>query len=258
MSQPNQPVHVQEKTPKPQGLLAKNVQSWLLIGLAFLMVAIMWLTGGKKPPVPAKSASSVAPVQAPFEVNETKIAEMQNRIQDLQRQQLLAQTALAQQTRQLGAVAHDLPQSQQSGADGTGEQRSQEDPIQAERKRRAYVSLFSSNVALSYRKPPGSAPAAATETPLAVPAPLPSNPDTSQIAQLLKEMQPNSGSLVPPRNDSAETIKDRKEETKNPAAVSAGSANAAAGKNYLLVEGTILETVLINRLDRGFAGPVQC
>jgi len=212
MSQPNQPVHVQEKTPKPQGLLPKNVQSWLLIGLAFLMVAIMWLTGGKKPQTPAKTASSAATAQAPFEVNETKIAEMQNRIQDLQRQQLLAQTALAQQTRQLGAVTHE---AQQSSADGTGEQRSQEDPIQAERKRRAYVSLFSSNVALSYRKPPANAPAAATETTLAVPAPLPSNPDTSQIAQLLKEMQPNSGSLVPPRNDSAEAIKDRKEETKN-------------------------------------------
>src|SRR6266436_495777 len=111
MSQPNQPVHVQEKASKPQGLLPKNVQSWLLIGLAFLMVAIMWLTGGKKLPVPAKSASSIAPVQAPLEVNETKIAEMQNRIQDLQRQQLLAQTALAQQTRQLGAAAHDSPQS---------------------------------------------------------------------------------------------------------------------------------------------------
>ena len=43
-----QPAEVQEKAPKPQGLLPKNVQSWLLIGLAFLMVVIMWLTGGKK------------------------------------------------------------------------------------------------------------------------------------------------------------------------------------------------------------------
>src|SRR5947207_3932224 len=178
MSQPNQPVHVQEKTPKPQGLLPKNVQSWLLIGLAFLMVAIMWLTGGKKPQTPGKAASSAVTAQAPLEVNETKIAEMQNRIQDLQRQQLLAQTALAQQTRQLGAVAHDSLRSQQSGAAGTGEQPPEEDPIQAEPKRRAYVSLSSSNVALSYRKPPANAPAAA----LAVPAPLPSNPDTSQLA----------------------------------------------------------------------------
>jgi len=257
MNQPTQPTHVQEKAPKPQGLLPKNIQSWLLIGLAFLMVAIMWLTGGKKPQTSAKAASSAATEQAPLEVNETKIAEMQNRIQDLQRQQLVAQTALAQQTRQLGA-AHDSPQSQQSGAGGTGEQRPEEDPIQAERKRRAYVSLFSSNVALSYRKPPANPPTAPTETPLPVPGPLPSSPDAWQIAQLLKDMPPNSISPLPPRNDSAEAIKDRKEETKNPAAVSAGSANAAAGKTYVLFEGTILETVLINRLDGGFAGPVEC
>ncbi len=40
--------------------------------------------------------------------------------------------------------------------------------------------------------------------------------------------------------------------------MSASSANAAAGKTYVLFEGTILETVLINRLDGGFAGPVEC
>jgi len=258
MNQPTQPAHIQEKEPKPQGLLPKNVQSWFLIGLAFLMVAIMWLTGGKKPLTPAKAASLSTPAQAPLEVNETKIAEMQNRIQNLQREQLLAQTALAQQTRQLGIPPHDSTESQQPAVGGNGEQRQQEDPIQAERKRRAYVSLFASNVALSYRKSPANPQTSLSEAPAAVPAPLPSGPDTSQVAQLLKEMQFNSSSAVPARNDSAETSYDRKEEAKNPAAVPAASANAAAGKTYVLFEGTILETVLINRLNGGFAGPVEC
>lgn len=249
MTQPTQPVQVQEKAPKPQGLLPKNVQSWLLIGVAFLMVAIMWLTGGKKPQTPTKAASSAAPVQAPLEVNESKIAEMQNRIQDLQRQQLLAQTALAQQTRSLGVAAHDAAEPPQAGPVGSSEQRQEEDPIQAERKRRAYVSLFASNVALSYRKTPPSSTAPATETPIAA-TPPPSVPDALQLPQLF--------SPAPVRNDSAETTHDRKEEIKNPAAVQVGSANAAAGKTYVLFEGTILETVLINRLDGGFAGPVEC
>jgi type IV secretory pathway VirB10-like protein len=264
MNQPNQPSEVQEKAPKPKGLVPKNVQSWLYMGLAFSMVAIMWLTGGKKPPTPAKAAPSGVPVEAPLEVNETKIAEMQNRIQDLQRQQLVAQTALAQQTRQLGAATHDS-QSQQPGAGGAGERRAEEDPIQAERKRRNYVSLFASNVALSYRKPPASASSPATENPLAGPASVPSGLDAVQIAQLLKETQPYSTSpvagtpsLPPTQTASAETTKDRKEETKRPAAASADADNAAAGKKYVLFEGTILETVLINRLDGGFAGPVAC
>src|SRR5260221_10765824 len=221
MTQPNQAAQVQEKAPKPQGLLPKNVHSWLLVGLAFLMVTIMWLTGGKKPQMAAKAASSAALVPGPLEVNESKIAEMQNRIQDLQRQQLLAQSALAQQTRSLGVAAHDAAEPQQPGAVGSTEQRPEEDPIQAERKRRAYVSLFSSNVALSYRKTLPNLTPSVTETPIAAPAPPPSVPDALQLPQLLKEMQPNSISPAPVRNDSAEATHDRKEEVKNPAAVSA-------------------------------------
>ena len=261
----SQPAEIQEKAPKPQGLLPKNVQSWLLIGLAFLMVAIMWLTGGKKPPTPVKAASSAAPVEAPLEVNETKIAEMQNRIQDLQRQQLVAQSALAQQTHLLGATPQDSQQFQQQNMSGNPSDQRPEDPIQAERQRRAYVSLFSSNVALTYRKASPAAPPPESEVTPAVQNFAPVGPDSPQVAQLLKEMQPNPISPVPgtlppaqTRKDSAESTHDRKEEDRNPAAVSAGSANSAAGKPYLLFEGTILETVLINRLDGSFTGPVEC
>ncbi|HYM79249.1 MAG TPA: TrbI/VirB10 family protein [Candidatus Dormibacteraeota bacterium] len=267
MNQPNQPANVQEKAQKPQGLLPKNVQSWLLIGLAFLMVAIMWLTGGKKPPTPAKAASSAASSQAPLEVNETKIAELQNRIEDLQRQQLVAQSALAQQTRVLGAAGpQDSQQPQQQSVSGNLPNQGAEDPIQAERKRRAYVSLFASNVALTYRKTPATPPAPQPEAVAAAAQNLvPVGPEDPSVAQLLKQMQPNppspapdTSSAAPVRSDSPETANNRKEEKKNPAAVSAGSANASAGKTYLLFEGTILETVLINRLDGSFAGPVEC
>jgi type IV secretion system protein TrbI len=256
-----QPAAVQEKAPKPQGLLPKNVQSWLLIGLAFLMVAIMWLTGGKKPPTPAKSSSAVMPVQAPLEVNETKINDLQNRIEELQRQQLVAQSALAQQTRLLGAGPQDAQGAPQQGVSGNPPEQRGEDPIQTERKRRAYVSLFASNVALTYRKAPSAAPE--PETAPATPTLVPVAPDSQQVAQLLKEMQPNPVSAAPvapttTRSDSAESTHDRKEEPRNPAAVPADHPNAAAGKTYVLFEGTILETVLINRLDGGFAGPVEC
>src|SRR5271155_251322 len=261
MTQPTQPAQVQEKAPKPQGLLPKNVQSWLLIGLAFLMVAIMWLTGGKKPPTPAKTASSTAPVPAPLEVNETKISELQNRIEQMQRDEQAAQSALTQQTRLLGGTPQDSQQAQLQSVPGNPPDQRAEDPIQGERKRRAYVSLFASNVALTYRKTPPAPPTAPAPEPEVDPAAqslVPVGPDSPQVAQLLKQIRPNPISSVPVHNDFAETTKDRKEETRNPAAVPAGSANAAAGKTYVLFEGTILETVLINRLDGGFAGPVEC
>jgi type IV secretion system protein TrbI len=249
---------VQEKAPKPAGLLPKNVQAWLLIGLAFLMVAIMWLTGGNKPHAPAKTLSHATPADAPLEVNETKIAEMQNRIQELQRQQLVAQSALAQQTRLLGAATQDPQQVPQPTGVTTPPEQKAEDPIVTERRRRDYVSLFASNVALSFRTPTAPAQASEAGPPAAASSSPPPETDAAQMAQLLKEMQPPPAppvapSRTPAPNDSSETTTDHKEQNINPPA-----ENRAAGKTYVLFEGTILETVLINRLDGQFSGPVEC
>jgi len=254
----NQSTQVQEMAPKPPGLLPKNVQSWLLIGLALVMVLIMWLTGGKKPQTPTKAIPPAPMVQAPLEVNDAKIAELQNRIQELQREQLVAENALVQPNRPMNTTTPDLPQTQQSSAATSGSADRPEDVIRAEKKKREYLSLFSSNVALSYRKPQPSVTAPATEPNSAPQNFAPSEPDTAQLAKLLKEMQPNSIPLIPAKKDSAETSDDRKEEVRTPAAAAAGAANAAAGKNYVLFEGNILETVLINRLDGQFSGPIEC
>ena len=40
---------VKDKAPKPQGLMPKNLQAMVIAGLAFLMVAVMALTGRKAP-----------------------------------------------------------------------------------------------------------------------------------------------------------------------------------------------------------------
>src|SRR5580704_1284752 len=123
----NEPIEV--KGTKPPGLLPKHVQSWLLVGLALVMVLIMWLTGGKKSS-PAKSAAPTFLSQPPAEVNEAKIAELQNRIQELQRQQLVAQSALAEQNRVLGGVPADSePQPAANTAAHV------EDSIQTEKKK---------------------------------------------------------------------------------------------------------------------------
>ena len=252
------PSPIQDKAPKPPGLLPKNVQSWLLAGLAVLMVAIMWLTGGKKPPAPARAVPSAPAVQAPLGVNEAKIVELQNRIQELQREQAIAQNALAQQNRILTG-AGDPQASSTTAASGNLPPERPEDAIQAERKKRAYLSLFASNVALSYRKPipgtllkdgEGNAPPEAS-----------ADPNAPQLATLLKSLQspvqgnPSVPAIASGKNSAAES--DRKEEPKNPAAAPAGAPAAATGKTYVLFEGTVLETVLINRLDGQFAGPIE-
>ena len=146
----------------------------------------------------------------------------------------------------------------QSGAPASGSADRPEEVIRAERKKREYLSLFSSNVALSYRKTQPGAIALAADQDSAPQNVAPPEPDTTQLAKLLKEIQPNSIPAIPAKKDSAETSDDRKEEVRSPAAAAAGAANAAAGKNYVLFEGNILETVLINRLDGQFSGPVEC
>ncbi|MGA8220063.1 MAG: TrbI/VirB10 family protein, partial [Candidatus Acidiferrales bacterium] len=131
--------------------------------------------------------------------------------------------------------------------------------------------LFASNVALSYRKSTGTPTPTVTESSSnpTVANPPPESPDAAQLAQLLKELQP----LAPPQtavqppapsistrtqNVSSETNNDRKEGGPRPAAAPSGTHNAAAGKTYVLFEGTVLETVLINRLEGQFSGPVEC
>ncbi len=248
------PAAVQDKAPKPPGLLPKNVQSWLLASLAVLMVLIMWLTGGKKPPVPTRAAPSAPAVQAPLEVNEAKIVDLQNRIQELQREQAVAQSALAQQNRTLTSGGPDQQSVVPSSAGSNPPERT-EDSIQAERKKREYLSLFASNVALTYRK--SSATVAPREgEPPSSPA---AEANVSQLAELLKPLQPPAvptQNQTPLKDSAAET--NRKEGNRNPVAAPASAPAAATGKTYVLFEGTVLETVLVNRLDGQMSGPIEC
>lgn len=259
----NEPIH--DKVPKPPGLLPKNVQSWLIFGLAVLMVVIMWLTGGKKQAQP-RTASGLLQAMPTVEVNEGKITELQSRIQELQREQLVAQNALAQQSRILGTGAG--PGNTEGSGPSAGQPERTEDAIQDERKKRNYLSLFASNIALSYRKPtpapPGSSLGAPNVEAVTSGAGVPSAPEALQLAQLLKDMQPASplpaALPTPVRSAPASPAEpeQNKKEAQSPAAASTGAAAATAGKTYVLFEGTILETVLINRLDGAFAGPIEC
>jgi len=259
---------IQDKTPKPPGLMPKNIQAWVMLSLAVLMVIIMWLTGGKKPQTAPKSGTPSVQTSAPLEVNQAKIADLQARIQELQREQ---QAALTQQNKFFGALQGDsqtAPPAQvtnpQPGAPPP------DDPIQAERKKRAYLSLFSSNVALSYRKDLPQQESAPTNNPLGLqsqPAQTPTfDQQLSQILQALPPM-PQPVAPAPPVSGSgkrAGTTTAEEEEKKAPESASkqippnASALNVAQGKNYVILEGTIFDTVLLNRLSGDFTGPVEC
>ena len=258
----NEPI--QDKAPKPVGLLPKNVQSWFIFGLAALMVLIMWLTGGKRSMPVSKGSAWFGQSPAPVEVNEAKISELQNRIQQLQREQTVAQSALAQSRYLPNPPASDSPTSSSNGSEKGGERA--EDVIQAERKRREYHSLFASNVAMTYRKNPvgaSSAEPASSAPETRASSAAGTGSENSLMLDLLKQMQPATPSpaaqpaSVPSAPDSA-SAKSAEASHEAKELTHPGAASPAPEKTFVLFEGTVLESVLVNRLDGAMAGPVEC
>jgi len=248
--------------------MPKNIQAWVMLSLAVLMVIIMWFTGGKKAQTALKSGTPSMQTPAPLEVNQAKIADLQSRIQELQREQ---QAALNQQNKFFGALQADNQTAApaqvanpQPGSPPT------DDPIQAERKKRAYLSLFSSNVALSYRKDLPQPESASTNNPVGVPSQPAQQPTfDQQLSQILQALPPTPQPppLTPPVFGSArqagtstaeEAEKKTFETSSKQTSPNPSALNAAEGKNYVIFEGTVLEAVLSNRLDGQFNGPVEC
>ncbi len=255
---------IQDKAPKPPGLMPKNVQAWVMLGLAVLMVGIMWLTGGKKAQTTPKS--NVPTFQPPTQaVNEAQINALQSRIQELQREQ---ESAISQQNKFFGSLPTGTETSTPAQVSGPAPEPAQPDPVQEEKKRRAYASLFASNVALSYRKQfaQPERPAPNAQAPGELPGlPFPTQqPDMNQLAQILGQVPlpaqqvpiPAATPQAPKLQPGAAPPGKSGSETKAPA--NPNSLDAATGKTYVLFEGTVLETALLNRLSGDFNGPVEC
>jgi type IV secretion system protein VirB10 len=219
------------------------------------MVLIMWLTGGKKPATLSKAVPTAPAVLPPLEVNEGKIVELQKRIEELQREQAVAQSALAQGIRVPPSSGMEVPSALPPAQGFNNPPERPEETIQAERKKRDYLSLFASNVALSFRKGPAS-PATHDETIAATPPAADAN--AAQLAELLKPSPPPPLPIWNTRTPKTSADDSRKEEIRSPLAEPAGAPATATGKTYVLFEGTVLETALINRLDGQFTGPVEC
>ena len=146
----------------------------------------------------------------------------------------------------------------------------QTDPIRDEQKKRAYMSLFSDNVALTYRKDLRVDPGRNSST-LAAPDQLASqaNAELAHGEEILAEAQkaglaPQTPAANNPLPNAASTQNAADSAGKapitsaDPKAPDPSAANQSAeGKKYVLFEGTVLEALLINRLDGSFSGPVE-
>ena len=309
---------ITDMAPKPSGLLPKNLQAFILVGLALAMVVIMAVTGHKRPAI--KAADENVSTPAPASVNASKVLDFQKGIEQTQQESApQAEAALLDQQRQLAAqgkwpgqpapfTPYGSPASSPSNS-GTyppaayaavgsqpGEGQPSTDPIRDEARKRHYLSFFADNVALSFRKDTlGASPkTAGAFVPNAIPLGS-SGPSQMPVAgsfaeqdqllaqagmqlareeQLLQRLQqagvsstsgeegsaPSSGNPRQSRTATPTQTPDPevKEASSNHDPLPSAIKNSAPGKTYVIFEGTVLEALLVNRLDGSFSGPVTC
>ena len=255
---------IQDKAKKPAGLVPKNLQAFLLVGLALLMVVIMALTGHKPPTSVGPGTTPALPTIVP--VNADKVTDFQRSIEQSQRDSApQAEAALLALQKQLAAQTA-ASQPSVPNADASADNQSQDgqpavDTIQEEQKKRAYLSLFSDNVALSYRKELRGQALAPRYSAIGMqPNSAPS--EDRLMAQATAELASENEMLAQAQKVGAAFAKQEAAETSKPKAVASqpdtNSPLSVSGKRFVLFEGTILEALLINRLDGSFSGPVSC
>ncbi len=271
---------VENKAPKPAGLLPKNTQQLVILGVAVVMVLIMWLTGGTKR---ARSTASLPPATRVQPPNPATVEDFKQTIQ--QQQAATRQPISPSNLERLKALglAGDVPPDgaavppgdasipQPGGIVGgaAGQQPPPPDPVKEDRKKRQYLSLFAPNVAFTYRKGPEAEQLAGTGAKSGSPSQddsvqqRPSNWDVQlreAEAQLAALGQTGQRDTPPTTSTSAQQQKQSTvaSERSNPDVSRPGVFNSFTGKRYVAFEGTVLETLLTNRLNGSFSGPVNC
>jgi type IV secretion system protein VirB10 len=239
---------LQDRRQKPAGVLPRQLQMWLMVGIAGVILLIILLTGHSQPtPRPQatdRQPQATLPASDRIRAYQQQLADDEARLHELQAQE-------AQAVRGAGRPA------------AAGSQASANDPTLEDQRRREYQSLFADNIALSRRpngqQPTGGSTVGQTATPTAN-----GSPDVLALLQALAQARPAASVPVAPlANPTPPAPATPQGVSAKAAALAAASTHAhdenpASGPRLRLLEGTLIESVLLNRLDGTFAGPVTC
>ncbi len=268
------PPAVLDRVTKPAGVLPKNIQTWVILGVALLMIVVLAIDTPQRTAPPAEGPAEVKSVIDP---NESRIQEYRRRIEE-RAQRLAAERARLEQAQQsLGAQPEPLadPANSYPPPQYRPERVSRErSSVERDKEERAYQALFASNVAQSYRpKPEQKDTLFATQNPPSLSALIPPTAGPDYRQSPLPFYVPASGPVppspqVPNPASPAEEVAAAQEPIAEPNAEPTATkrrrppvlkdTSEADRKQYRLFEGTVLESVLTNRLTGSFAGPVNC
>jgi type IV secretion system protein VirB10 len=209
------------------------------------MLLIMFVVGRPEAPArPAPAAAAVAP-------SADRVRDYQERLRAMEAQSL-SQLAEPQTTPVVDPRMYREAQTPPPA-----------DPIEVEKKRREYESLFASNVVLS-RRPDAQRPDSGRTNASAQSA-VPSTSGTPTMDEIADaalrattraagaaraESQAQSTTPMPPTASAAQAEQPRTPERTGPI--------SPAGPLHRILEGTIVDGVLTNRLDGTTAAPVNC
>jgi type IV secretion system protein VirB10 len=223
-----------------------------MVGLAFGMLVIIVVAG--KPEAPERRAAATSPTQPS---NPDRVREYQDRLRALEAQATQEEQA---------ATASPTPAGFAPPQDSGGSR--PEDPIVAERRRREYESLFAGNVVMSRRpahERPDSTQAMATARP-ADREGASASPSIDEIADAAMRAAARAGGVAtapagtgsqmpaPEAPQVASTLSARAV----PTTPLHTDAISAVGPLHRILEGTLIDTALTNRLDGSSAAPVNC
>jgi type IV secretory pathway VirB10-like protein len=218
---------LRDKRTLPEGVVPKQAQGYVVAGLALLILtAVMFSKNHSKP---AAKDATPAPVAVSTEMNQRKIQELE---QDLSADQRRGQQQQMQARN--GATAANASAAPAGGVVSAAAQlpptEPQRDPVADAERALAFKARFASNLVTASRPSPADsadATVGATET------------DTHQARSSSLPQAP--AAHVAGANKRAPEV----------------SVNAAEGPPFVVFEGTTIDSVLVNRLDGEFSGPVK-
>ena len=242
----------------PRGVLPRSTQTWLMVGLAVGILSIIVFAGHPEPAARPKGGPAATSSTDPAP---ERLRDYQDRLRIFDER--ARQQALSAQQQQ--ALPHPTYDEQPPSATP-----SSPDPLVEERRRREYESLFASNVVMS-RRPDGqrltadqSAPtrAARAGTSGELPAAPPSIDDVADaVVRATTKYSPTAAVASPLGANgtvaSPIVASPSAGASPNPRPASTGPI-LSNGPTHRLLEGTMIDAVLTNRLDGSVAAPVNC
>lgn len=233
---PADPGAVLDRRVTPRGVLPRHVQTWAMAAVAGAMLVVIGITGRSNAPrrsadaSPSSAAASALPPDRLRRYQE-QLSEQEARL----RKELADAQASAAGAAQAASPSVAAPQTA--------------DPIADERRRREYASLFAESVAFT-RRSAGTAPAQTVRA----------RPETDNaLSEAISRAA--FAATAPPMPRTIAAQQDQPPQEVSAAAATLPAPSLAATKpadgSRRLLEGTVIEAVLTNRLEGSFSSPVN-